>query len=128
MNKISEAYEQGVRAAMREAGLIKQADEAGSAAWPALFGALGGGLAAPEGKGLEAFGKTMGGGVLGSLGGAAAGGAGGAGLGALIALLSKGKINPRQGAAVGGMGGAGLGALGGNMYGNVKGYQHAIDS
>ena len=120
MNKLGEAYELGVRTALREAGLIKEADDPGSAVWPALFGPLGGGLAAQEGKGWEAAGKTY----LGGLGGTAVGGLGGAGLGALLAsILSKGKIDPRAGALAGGV----LGGTAGNVAGNVLGYRSATE-
>ena len=122
------SYSLGARLALRDAGLLKEADVGADAVMPALFGALGGAAAAPEGKGWEAAGKTWIGGGLGSLAGGALGGAGGAGIGALAAALSKGKVKPEQAAALGGLLGLGTGALGGGIYGRVKGYQHAVDS
>ena len=120
---LQNAYELGVKTAAERAGLIKTGqDEAGSAIWPALFGPLGGALAAPEGKGWRAAGGTALGTGLGTIGG----GLGGAGLGALAALLTKGKLRPGQ-AALLPMAGAGLGATGGGMYGAAKGYREAIE-
>ena len=116
-----EAYVEGVRIALCDAGLLKTAagpDEAGSTAWPVLFGPIGGAAAAPRGKGWEAFGKTWLGGALGGLGGMG----GGAGLGALIsAIASKGKVHPEAVLA-----GLGLGGMAGGMAGSGLGYQSAV--
>jgi len=113
------AYRFGTHLAMCDVGLTKLAEEPGSEIWPLLFGPLGGGLAAPEGKGWEAAGKTW----LGGMGGALGGGVGGLSLGALLSLLTKGKVP--MGPAT--MAGGGLGALGGQGVGSVLGYRSAVE-
>ena len=119
MTSLQVAYQAGVKLAMQEAGLLKEAglldgDQGGSVAWPALLGPIGGAIAAPEGKGWAGASGAWGGGLLGVAGGALGGGALGAGIGALAK-------NPHLGALIGG----GLGAAGGQMYGAAKGYRAA---
>lgn len=142
---IKQAYAYGAAVALQELGFSAQQAQAGGvklasekmaegeeerdpALWPAaMFGPVGAAIAAPEGKGTSAFGRTLGGQTLGMLGGGTAGAGLGAGVGALAGLLSRGKFRPGQGALIGGLGGGYLGMGGGGMYGAAKGYQSALN-
>ena len=64
----------------------------------------------------ELFGKTL----LGEVAGGATGGTAGAGIGALAALLSKGRFSPKEGATVGAI----AGGYPGIMVGAYKGQKH----
>jgi hypothetical protein len=88
-----------------------------------FLGPIGGAAVAPEGAGARTFGHMAGKGLAGQLAGTAAGGGVGAGLGALGALLSRGRITPRQGAVMGGIGGGMLGGLTGQALGSRSGFE-----
>jgi hypothetical protein len=98
-----------------------------SSALATMFGPVGAAITAPKGKKFDAVKGTAIGELSGGLKGLAAGGTAGAGLGALAALLSRGKIKPSIGATVGGLGGVTLGATGGALYGRNKGYRAALE-
>jgi hypothetical protein len=130
--QIKMAYAAGSQQALLDAGCTEKvaADESDALAEAAmsdpttrqkvlavLFGPMGAGLSAPEGKGWGTYGKSYARGALGGLGGAAAGGAGGAGLGALASLISRGRIPM----GVGALGGGALGFAGGGTAGGIKG-------
>jgi len=90
----------GVYGAMRN---VEDTPEGGSKVWPAVRGAVGGGLASEGGM----------------LGGGIAGGAAGAGLGAVLSKVLK--LNPRSAVALGGV----LGGVTGGAAGSV-GLPYAI--
>jgi len=129
---VKQAYAYGASVALQELGYaptvaegmaVKLAEDPGTAnrILTALLGPLYAGATAPEGQGWKTYGATAGQGNIGALAGAGIGGAGGAGLGALAALLSRGKFKPGRGALSGGMGGAGLGTVLGQQIGLQKG-------
>lgn len=74
---------------------------------PVLGGAL-----APQGMGWGTFGRSLGYGTLGGIGGAA----GGLGLAALIAALTKGRLTPESFHRI-----ANIGVMGGGIAGNIHG-------
>lgn len=136
--KVKQAYAYGASIALQEVGVEKTASEhmaVKMAEEPttkqrilaALFGPTGAGLSAPEGKGWSSFGHTLGGGLIGSAGGGTLGAGAGAGIGALAALLSKGKIKPKDSALMGALLGGGVGSLGGQQVGFQKGLSRAYE-
>lgn len=97
-----------------------------------LSGPIGAAMRAPKGEKVEAFNETympaMTGGLKGYGAGLGIGGAGGAGLGALAALLSKGRVRPGQGAIMGGVGGGLVGGLTGGTIGRHRGMKRGLES
>lgn len=117
-------YEQGYVTVLVKLGADESELTTGKRVGTALLGPAFAGLSAPEGRGWDAFGHTMGKGWAGKGLGLLGGGAGGAGLGSLVALLSGGRIPVGAGALVGG----GLGGLGGAITGEQIGLQKGLES
>jgi hypothetical protein len=114
----TKAYETGVRKALVDAGLVKQArmpweEDPGSALWPMLgtavplpmTGPLAALAAAPEGKGNRAFWGS----AAGSLGGDILGSGVGASIGALLKNPGAAEALAKALSRIGAVGGSGLG-------------------
>lgn len=137
MTSLEIAYQEGVKLAMAEVGLVKESDE-NSIVLPALFPGLGGAIAAPEGKAMAGFGGSSLGSLVGAPLGALAGTLGGLGVSRLLHGRVPGKLIPTGGMKGGTvplnqkrfqamlLGALGGGALGGGA-GSAIGYRKAME-